>query len=158
MEKQYICIFSNNSCIYLKIFSIINFRYLQIYQVIYVPSFSHFVLKYLILAIKRHKNEKKTTKIGLSHFFNVTCNYRNIYIYVYIIYKKISFVIQIIWKQWIHIIFQFRNREMLLLLVEYPVLYVNERVGDWQARVNDPIFIIVFCLEACGFPCWKIRS
>lgn len=59
MEKQYICIFSNNRSIYLKVFFIINFRYLQIYQVIYVPSFNHFVLKYLILAIKRHKNEKK---------------------------------------------------------------------------------------------------
>ena len=67
--------------------------------------------------------------------------------------KRNTFVIQIIWKQWIDIIFQLRNREMFLLLVEYPVLYVNERVGDWQAGVNDPIFIIVFCLEACGFPC-----
>lgn len=90
MEKQCICIFSNNGCIYLKIFFIINFRYLQIYQVIYVPSFNHFVLKYLILAIKRHKNEKKeTTKIDLSQFFHVACNYRNIYIlrsiYYYII-------------------------------------------------------------------------
>ena len=83
MEKQCICIFSNNGCIYLKIFFIINFRYLQIYQVMYVPSFNHFVLKYLILAIKRHKNEKKeTTKIDLSQFFHVTCNYRNIYIYI----------------------------------------------------------------------------
>ena len=44
--------------------------------------------------------------------------------------KRNTFVIQIIWKQWIDIIFQLRNREMFLLLVEYPVLYVNERVGD----------------------------
>ena len=28
--------------------------------------------------------KKETTKIDLSQFFHVTCNYRNIYIYIYI--------------------------------------------------------------------------